>query len=683
MAKRVFFRKIYTKKKFKKFLRWLPKFLLVFGGAFVFGILSAGFLFVYYTKDLPRPEKFTEREFIESTKIYDRTGETILYELYAEEKREIVPLNEISSYLKYAAISAEDAKFYSHHGIDLEGIFRAIKINLKIGKPLYGGSTISQQLIRSTFLSQEKTIKRKIREIVLTLELERKYSKDQILEWYLNQIPFGPNIYGVEAASKTYFNKSSKDLSLSEAASLAAMIRSPSYYYNHLDELKTRRDYVLDRMKEEGYISSKEAERAKNQELQIADIFKPLIAPHFVLYVKDYLIKKYGEEFLKKGGLHVYTTIDLELQKEAEKIVKEGVERNKAYNAYNAALVAINPKNGEIISMVGSADWYADPLPKGCASGVNCLFDPKVNAAAYGIGRQPGSAFKPFVYATAFQKRVCDDKTIVIDEPTDFGVWGGKHYIPTNYDGLYRGPVTIRQALSNSLNIPSVKVLVNYAGIKDSVENAKKFGITTLKESSFYGPAIVLGGGEVRLLDMVSAYGVFATEGLRIPPSPIIKITDSKGNIIEENHPSSRRVLDEYSARLISDILSDNNARAPMFGYNSPLYIPNYQVAVKTGTTSDYRDAWTIGYTPSISVGVWVGNNDNTPIAKKPGVMVAAPIWHQFMVKALRKFPKEYFTPPSLNKIFDKEEIIKEINKKETETNLIEDENKTENSSER
>lgn len=645
MPQRIFSRKIYKKTWPKRIISLGLKLLIILFSLAVLGFLAVGFLFVYYAKDLPRPEKFTERDFVESTKIYDRTGKTLLYELYGEEKREIVPLSLISPYIKNAAISVEDAKFYKHHGIDFQGIIRAIELNLKTKKPLHGGSTISQQLIRSTFLTREKTIKRKVREIILTLELERRYSKDQILEWYLNQIPFGPNIYGVETASKTYFDKESKDVSLAEAAILAAMIQSPSYFYIHQDELEERKKYVLDRMAEEKYITSAEAELAKNEKIKFADISKPIKAPHFVLYVKNYLIEKYGEKFLQKGGLKVYSSINLEFQEEAEKIIAQGVKKNISLRAYNAALVAIDPKTGEILTMVGSADWYGEPLPKDCVSGINCLFDPKVNVAAYGTGRQPGSSFKPFVYATAFQKGNCDDKTIVIDELTDFGVWGGKHYIPQNYDGLFRGPVTIRQALSQSLNIPSVKVLVYYAGIKDSIENAKKFGITTLKDPSFYGPAIVLGGGEVRLLDMVSAYGVFATEGLRIPPTPIIKIEDSKGNIIEENKKTPRRVLEPEVAKLISNILSDNEARAPMFGYNSPLYFPGYQVAVKTGTTSDYRDGWTIGYTPSIVVGVWAGNNDNSPTSQKPGVITAAPMWNKFMSKVLTKYPLEFFSP--------------------------------------
>jgi len=599
-----------------------------------------------YAKDLPRPEDFQEKSLIQSTQIFDRTGKTLLYEIYGEQKRKIIPLSQIPKHLQDAVIAAEDANFYKHCGIDFDGILRAIKLNLKLKKFTYGGSTISQQLIRSTFLNTKKTIKRKIREIILTLELERKYSKKQILEWYLNQIPFGPNLYGVESAANNYFNKPAKDLSIAESAALAALIKAPSYYSNrqNKDKLLIRRNYVLDRMVQEHYLSLKEAEKAKKEKLELGENLQLIKAPHFVFYIENYLFEKYGKNFLEQGGFKIYTSLDWDLQQEAEKIVKKWAERNKIYNAYNAALVAINPKNGQILAMVGSKDWYA-ALPEGCDKKTGrCKFDPKVNVATYKIGRQPGSAFKPFVYATAFQNGY-SDKDIVIDEKTDFGIWGGKHYSPENYDGKFRGAVTLREALAQSLNVPSVKVLIDFAGIKNSIENARKFGLTTLnKPDSFYGPSIVLGGGEVKLLDMVSAYGVFATEGLRIPPVSILKIEDSKGNIIEKPEVTPKRVLEKKAAQMINSILSDNKARAPMFGSRSALYFKNRQVAAKTGTTDNFRDAWTIGYTPSIVAGVWVGNNNNAPMAKKPSIVLAAPMWREFMLKALAKLPKENFT---------------------------------------
>ena len=647
MPQRKYRREVYHKEmRYRKLKYFLFGVFVLFSLCLIFGLI----LFIYITKDFPRPERFTERTFVQSTKIYDRTGKILLYEFYGEEKREIIPLSDVPEYLKQALIATEDAKFYSHHGIDTRAIFRSFLANLKLKKPAFGGSTISQQLIRSTFLTPEKTIKRKVREIILTLELERRYSKDQILEWYINQIPFGPNLYGVESASKAFFGKEAKNLSLSESAILAALVQSPSYlspFGSHRDELLSRRDYVLNRMVEEHYITKEEADKAKQEEIKFLEKGKTILAPHFVFYVEDYLIDKYGKDFLEKGGLKIYTTLDWDFQRYAEQVIKEGVEKNKiTYHAYNAAMVAIDPKTGEILSMIGSADWFADPYPPGCISGKNCLFDPKVNVATYGIGRQPGSALKPIVYATAFEKGY-NDKTVVVDELTNFGIYGGKPYIPYNYDRRFRGPVTLRQALAQSLNVPSVKVLNSLAGLEDSIEKAKKMGITTFnKPASYYGLSIVLGGGEVKLLDLVSAYGVFATEGLRYPPISILRIEDANGNIIEENKKDARRVLDPQAARLINDILSDNEARAPIFGRNSAMYFEDYQVAVKTGTTSDFKDGWIIGYTPSIVVGIWTGNSNNEPTVGALAINLSGDMWHKIMEKFLTTHPKEYFNKP-------------------------------------
>jgi penicillin-binding protein 1A len=643
----------------------------IFG--FLFFVFCFLILFFYYARDLPRPEVFTERQLFQSSKIYDRTGQILLYEIYGEEKRTWVPLVKIPEDLKQAVISAEDSNFYHHFGVDLKGVLRAILEDLKIGKPTYGGSTIPQQLIRSTFFSTEKTAQRKIREIILALELDRRYTKDQILEWYLNQIPFGQNTYGVEAASQTYFGKSVSEISLSEAATLAALAKAPyrlSPYGENKKELLARKDYVLDRMAAEGYLEKERAEKTKKEEIKFIEKKIEIKAPYFTLWVKQQLEEKFGEEFLARSGLKIFTSLDWELQKIAQEVVKKGIERNKGYNAHNAALVVISPKTGEILAMtVGTGDYYTTPYPESCQSGVNCLFDPQFNiivGTKESPGRQPGSAFKPFVYATAFQKGY-DDKAQVFDGLTNFGVWGNKEYLPKNYDGLFRGWVSLKQGLAQSLNIPSIKVLyligsenkienleinnflnqekIFVEGLKESIETAREMGITTLnKPISFYGPAIVLGGGEVKLLEMASAYGVFANDGLIVSPSAILKIEDSQGNIIEENKKTPKRVLEKKSARLINDILSDNEARAPIFGLRSPLYFENYQVAVKTGTTQDYRDGWTLGYTPSLSVGVWVGNNNNIPMAKEPGVVLAGPIFHDFLERVLPRYPKENFS---------------------------------------
>jgi len=656
MAKREYHRKILKKKigvlSFLKFL-----FLSFF--AFLVLVFLAGLsIFIYYARDLPRPEKFLEKEFIQSTKIYDRSGEVLLFEIYGEEKREYISLEKIPVHLREAVIVAEDANFYHHFGIDPKAIGRAILADLKLRKPVQGASTIPQQLIRSSFLTREKTLGRKIKEVILTLELDRRYSKDQILEWYLNQVPFGPNIYGVETASKSYFGKSVSDLTLAEGAILASAIKAPSYLYpygEHLEELLARKDYILDRMAILGYINQEEKEKAQKEEIKFAGPPPKILAPHFVMYVKDLLEKEYGEDFLKEKGLKVYTTLDYGLQKSAEEIIKERAKINEKYRAFNASLVAISPKTGEILAMVGSKDWNSPPQPEGCLPGKNCLFEPYPNVAL--MGRQPGSAFKPFVYATAFKKGY-DDKIQVLDELTNFGIWGGKEYIPRNYDGKFRGLVTLREGLAQSLNIPSIKVLyligsnekiekleinnflgkeeVLREGLKGSIETAKEMGITTLTQPiSFYGPSIVLGGGEVKLAEMVSAYGVFATEGLKTEPTAILRIEDSNGNIIEENKKNPRRVLESQIAQLINDVLADNETRTPIFGPRSPLYFEGFKVSVKTGTTNNFRDGWTVGFTPDIVVGVWVGNNDQSPMQKEPGIVVAGPIFHQFMEKIL------------------------------------------------
>ncbi|MDO8577274.1 MAG: transglycosylase domain-containing protein [Candidatus Wildermuthbacteria bacterium] len=593
-------------------------------------------IFVYYAKDLPRPESLAELTLAQPTKIYDRTGETLLYEIYGEERREPLALEEIPLNLRNAIIATEDANFYHHIGIDPRGIARAILVNLSLRSPSQGGSTISQQLIRSSFLTQKKTLGRKVQEIVLALELERRYSKNEILEFYLNQVPLGANAYGVAAASGLYFQKHPSELSLAESATLAAMIRAPSYYSPfgaHKEELLLRKNYVISRVEDLGLADEQTAALAKLEELVFAESTETLKAPHFTLRVMDYLLEKYGEEFVRENGLRVYTSLDWKLQEEAEKAMARYAKQNQAFYAHNAALVAIDPKTGHILALVGSKDWFADPFPKDCSPGVNCLFDPKVNVATR--GRQPGSAFKPFAYVTAFAKGV-PDTTMVVDELTNFGVWGGKEYIPQNYDGKFRGPVTLRQGLAQSLNIPSIKVLLEFAGLKESIETAREMGLTTIKDDpSQYGPALVLGGGEVKLLDLVSAYGVFATIGHRAQSLDILRIENSEGKILEQKNSSPIRVLDPQYAAMITDILSDNAARTPVFGPSSPLFFPSFRVAAKTGTTQDFRDGWIVGYTDSIVSGVWVGNNDNSPMNKEPGVVLAGPIWHDFMAKAL------------------------------------------------
>ena len=644
-------RKPNKKNKGKPFGEKAKKILINF---FVFcslsAVLAVSVVFFYYIKDFPRPEVFTERQLAQTTNIYDRTGEVLLYEIYGEERRTWISLDAVPEHLKQAVIAVEDANFYNHYGIDFKGIARSILIDIQLGKPVSGGSTICQQLIRSTFLTNKKTAERKIREIILSIELDRRYSKDKILEWYLNQVPFGQNAYGIEAASQTYFKKSVSEISVSEAAILAALIQAPyrlSPYGENKDMLLERKNYVLDRMASENFLTIEESEEKKKEEIIFIKPQTEIKAPYFTLWVKQELENKYGIEFLRKSGWDIYTSIDWEIQKIAEEAMKNGVENNKNHNAHNAGLVAINPKNGEVLAMVvGNGDYYSPSFPEGCISGVDCLFDPKFNVVVGtkgSTGRQPGSAFKPFVYATAF-KQGYSDQDAVFDEETNFGIWGDKEYIPQNYDGLFRGNVTLRNSLSQSLNIPSVKVLLDLAGIQNSIETAKDLGINTLRPP--YGPSIVLGGWEVKLIDITSAYGVFANDGMRVSPVSILKIEDSNKNIIEENKKTPKSVLDSESARIINSILSDNEARSPMFGLSSALYFKGYQVAAKTGTTQDYRDAWTIGYTPSIVCGVWVGNNNNASMAEEPGVVLAGPIFHNFIENTFSFFQKEDFNSP-------------------------------------
>ncbi len=643
------FKDFFTAKN-KKIIFTVAKYLLF---AFLIGCIFVICIFFYYTWNLPRPEKFNESPFIQSTKIYDRTGKILLYDIYGEEKREIISFDKISDNLKHAILTSEDARFYEHGGVDFQGILRAILTDLKLQSANQGGSTITQQLIRTVYLTNQKSIARKVREMVLSIEMERRYSKDQIFSWYLNAVPFGQNAYGVEAASQTYFNKPASDISVAEAAALTALLPAPSYYspYGiHKKELLQRKDLLLDRMRQVGYITKDEAEKAKQEKINFAKDITSIKAPDLVMYVKKYLEEKYGEDFLKEKGLKVYTTLDYDLQQYAEKVIKNADKTNISRGANNAAMVVVDPKTGEILTLIGSKDYFADPYPE---TG-SVVFDPKYDVATMGQ-RQPGSAFKPIVYATALKKGYTAD-TVLWDVKTEFnpsctpdgdslvGADGSACYNPKDYDGIGKGPVTLRTALGCSLNIPAVKVLY-LAGLKDSLETAKDFGISTLTDTNNYGLSLVLGGGDVNLLELTMAYGVFATEGNYTRPVSILKIEDNEGNIIEQNKKQPTKVLDTQIARQINNILSDNNARTPVFGANSALYIPDYRVAVKTGTTSSLRDGWTMGYTPFAVVGAWTGNSDNSP-TKDVGVGITAPMWNKVMTKILSSHSVENFTPP-------------------------------------
>ncbi|MEX1064094.1 MAG: transglycosylase domain-containing protein [Candidatus Paceibacterota bacterium] len=658
MAKSAYMQRSKKKKKPSQLKNFFLTLLLLAVTGLVFLVV----IFLYYARQVPDPSAIAARRVSESTKIYDNTRESLLYDIHGEEKRTIIPWEQIPQTVKDATLAAEDSDFYNHGGIDFRGILRALYKDLRNLDASQGGSTITQQLIKKSLLGDEKTIARKVKEAVLSVQIERKFSKDEIFWMYLNQIPYGSNAYGIEAAAQTFFNKPAKDLDIAEATLLAALPNAPSYYSpygtnNNLSRAIDRRDLILGRMLNLGTITQEEHDVAVSEfpEITTPEISFP--APHFVIMVREYLVNKYGEDMVQNGGLRVYTTLDSELQKIAEETVKKYAEINtERYKANNAALVATDPKTGYILAMVGSKDYSGEAEPEGCIPGKTCKFEGNFNVAT--ASRQPGSSFKPFAYTLAFEKGFADS-TILFDLPTEFNPEcsssatqtkdpsGLDCYNPQNYDGRFRGPVTMRQALSQSLNVPSVKTLY-LAGIEGTIDLAHKMGITTLNDRPRYGLSLVLGGGEVRLVDMVAAYGVLANDGIRTPQTFIQKVVTGDGTILEENKVQEERVLDAQLARLMSDVLSDNNARGPVFGYNSSLYFADRQVAAKTGTTQENRDGWLIGYTPSLAVGVWTGNNNNDSMTQQgAGLSAAGPMWHEFIARALAGTPSEQFIKPN------------------------------------
>jgi len=601
-------------------------------------VIGAGSIAVaVLTTNIPSVASLKDRKVIQSTKLYDRTGTVLLYEIYGEEKRTVIPFSDIPRQVKNATIAIEDSGFYSHHGVSPTGILRGfLNPLLNRGEHIQGGSTITQQLVKNTLLTSERTLGRKIKEAILAIKLETAYSKDEILNMYLNQIPYGSNAYGVEAAAETFFGRHASDLTLAESAYLAALPKATYYYSpygNHRDELEQRKNIVLSRMRELGFIDDGEMASAKSEVVQFLPQEEHGIrAPHFVMYVIDQLNNEFGEEFLRQNGLTVITSLDMQLQTSAEETIKSyapSIEKN--YNAHNAGLVAIDPQTGQVLAMVGSRNYF------------DTAHDGNFNVAI--ARRQPGSAFKPIVYATAFKKGYTPE-TVLFDAETEFAVPGAQSYKPQNYDALFRGPISLREALAQSINIPSVKLLY-LAGIKDAIHTAQDLGITTLTDPARYGLTLVLGGGEVRLLDLVSAYSVFANDGVRNEVSTLLRVEAGDGSVIKEYTPAPKEVLNQNVARTISNILSDNVARAPAFGATSALYFPDHAVAVKTGTTNDYRDAWVVGYTPTLAAGVWAGNNDNSPMQKKVAGFIVAPIWHDFMAHALALVPPKDFIPPT------------------------------------
>ena len=613
-------------------------------------IVLALFIAWIATLQLPDFNNFENRTIANSTKIYDRTGTVVLYNIHDNVRRTEVPISQISPYIQQATISIEDAHFYEHNGFRPTSFVRAVLANLVSGGFTQGGSTIDQQVIKNALLTREKTIKRKLMEIVLALKLDREVPKDTILQIYLNESPYGGTIYGVEEASLSFFNKHASEVTLTEAAYLAALPQSPTYYSpygKHRDALEKRKNLVLERMYELGYIT--EAQKNASQAETVAfiqDATNSGKALHFVMYIREYLEEQYGEDVVQNGGLKVITTIDYNIQKQLEDIVKQGaLENAKKFKATNAAAVAIDPKTGQILAMVGSRDFFDTDIP-----------------GQYNIAlaeRQPGSSFKPIVYAAAFNKGYTPE-TVLYDVPTQFSTacdpYGNPHagakstacYMPENYDNKFRGPISLRDALAQSLNVPAVKLLY-LTGIKSAISLAQDMGLSTINDPDRYGLSLVLGGGEVTLLELTNAYGVFANNGIYNPPQGILEIRDGDNTVLEKFTKKDREVLPESVTSLISSVLSDNNAKIPAYGANSPLFFGDRPVASKTGTTNDYRDVWVVGYTPSVVVGMWGGNNDNTPIDKKVAGLVLAPIWHKAMVAAIGTSTIEYFPDPLPN----------------------------------
>lgn len=607
-------------------------------------LLSGGILLAVVSTPAPDIASFTSRQVDQSTKIYDRTGQILLYDYNRDAKRNIVPFASISPNIIQATIAIEDVNFYEHGGIRITSIVRAALANLFGGSLSQGGSTITQQVVKNVLLTSQKSVVRKINEWVLAIKMEQVYSKNQILETYLNNVPYGGTLYGIEAASEAYFGKASKDLSLAQAAYLAAMIQAPTYYSpygSHQVELVDRKNLVLKRMRELNFIDDTTYTAAQAEKVSFAPAgINSIIAPHFVFYILNQLEDMYGKNALM-SGLRVTTTLDADLQIKAETIVNQyALENVKKFKATNASLVAIDPPSGQILAMVGSRNFFDKEI------------DGQYNATL--SLRQPGSTMKPFIYALALMRGYTRN-TVVFDVPTQFSTAckpsdttnnTSPCYAPVNFDGAFRGPMTFESALAQSINIPAIKVLY-LAGIQNAINLAKSFGLTTLGDPNQYGLTLVLGGGEVRLLDLTGAYAAFGNDGVLNTPTGILEIDDAGGNILQKFTTESSIVLPALIARDMSAMLSNAQARLPEYPLNSPLSFAGYDVAVKTGTTNDTRDAWVIGYTPSIAMGVWVGNNDNTPMVKSVAGFIAAPMWHEVMAYALSKYPKTYFSEPS------------------------------------
>lgn len=620
---------IRLQKKIKRILKRLFSFLPRKAKYYITGSLITLFLILFYQsylflKTLPSPTNIGKVNFSLSSHIYDRKGR-ILFEIYREQNRTPVTLKELPKYVIQATIAIEDKDFYNHRGVSLfGGIIRAIK-EMILKKQLQGGSTITQQLVKSSLLSPERTISRKIKEIILALWTERIYTKDQILELYLNQVPYGGATYGIEEAAKRYFGKSAKSLNLVEAATLAGLPQAPSIYSPFFNPQQTirRRNEVIEAMYQQNYIDKKTKEIAQKQPLNIIGIKQTINAPHFVFFIKEKLENLYGIKMVEEGGLRVITSLDLDIQEEVEKILKEEIDKIRYLNVSNGAVLVVRPSTGEILAMAGSVDYFA--TPSGAFNVITSL-------------RQPGSAIKPMMYALALQKGYTA-ATILDDSPVVYRFGSNEIYSPVNYDGRFHGKIPLRYALANSYNIPAVKVL-STLGVPVFVDWGRKMGINSWKDASNYGLSLTLGGGEVKPIELAQAYSILANLGYRIPINGILQVSSYTGEINYQPQIRKEKILDEGIAYILSDILSDNFARQWAFGPRSFLEVNGYKVAVKTGTTDNKKDNWTVGYTPEFLVLVWVGNNDGTPMNPylTSGITGAAPIWNRIMTYLLKNY---------------------------------------------
>jgi 1A family penicillin-binding protein len=619
----------------------IPQYLLL--PAAVLFVASA-VMFDIYNRSLPDISNVAVIGPV-SSKVLDRNG-VLLYEIHGETKRTPVKISEISKNLVDATIAIEDEGYYGHFGVSPTSIVRAAIENHKAKDITQGGSTITQQLVKLSLLTSEKSYERKIKEAILAVKLEAAYSKEEILEMYLNRIPYGRNTYGAEAASLAYFAKHAKDLTLAESAYLASLPKAPSLYSPtgaRSEELVHRKNHVLDRMEQLGMIDEGTRDRAKQEKVAFSRGKTELAAPHFVKWVENTLIQQYGRSFLEQEGLEIRTSLDSGMQQIAERAVAEGAEKNKKRDANNAALVAIEPESGYILAMVGSKDYFGAPEPAGCTPGINCTFDPKTNIAI--SNRQPGSSFKPYTYVTAFSEKFgYAPASPILDRSQNFSK-GTIPYRPVNYSGKQYGLISMRKALAGSLNIAAVRTL-SMIGVEPVVENVKAMGITTPMENC--GLSLTLGACEVKLVEHVAAFSVLANLGEKANVTPIIKVTDKRGRVLYEHQKSKTRVVNAQAAYEVVDIMSDNSARTFVFGPKSPLILKDgRKVAAKTGTSQDFKDGWTVGFTPQIAAGVWVGNNDGHLMKKgADGVVVAAPIWNKFMEEVHKDQPQLAFARP-------------------------------------